>query len=834
MMKHTQRLRFLNRAFLKPLGSLTLALSAIVASHTASATTQGPNKGDPKTVSFWCLGDGTTHPTIPGYPADSTGLNGSNPADTWDGWGENPLLTNWWPSTGTGFGDTAETPAPSAPNQNDRYAIQLNYWNSVANSTSLNANAPFGYSTGQSCLTMAFNNYMSDMSAGSFTITYPADPPKPRAAEQTWASANSGSYPWYGTAPYANGPTQGGPTGYVSTFKGCSWDSNSCTQGSAVATSPGAVTKSADTNVFPEKLADITSIPTQWSILFNHTYGAPETKDHTKQAWDASYDIWFDTDADTGNGKAPYGNARGQNDGLEIMVWMNHNGSYVDTAQSGSFPSENQSGYIQPTGHIRERVMINSILYDVWVGRLDNPYFSRTTGTVIAPAAEPYTCPTLPSATCGTEWNVVSFVSTKDSNGTDYRATTMTMDTKIFTDYILGIQDGLWQAYGTATDGSTRGANSVLKCPASAMNQDLSAPTQDCLSANWYLMSIQAGFETWIGGNGLGSYNFKAHVLTNSTGIQTGLRNDKGDPIIHWQTPFDVVYSGCTSQNYSANNHAAFTITGTNNDTGAAITYPSNGMPIDMGAEDPTTKLFTYYVKDPLYPMHGDAVIHFTSACGNTDVPVFIDPSGKVFYSDGKTPVVNASVSLLRSSSGTASGPYAAVPNHNSGLSTPVMQPDDNTQNSMLSTGIGSYAWNVIPGWYEVNAQLANCGSVTTTAQQVTATHAIENLNITLPCAAPKPLPPPPTVSNGVTVQLTVNGVDWQNGYCRNVVLTNTTSKPVTWKVNFNLPFTGNVTQTWNMNYSKSGNTITAWGVGWNNMLQPGQVLNTSGFCATK
>jgi len=842
-MEHRERKRSWRSAATRPAACLAMALSALSAQQ-ASATT-GTSMGDPLARVVWCLGDtnGGTHPAIAGFPADSAPEGITNPPDTWDSWDSNPILTNKQTgSTSIGFGMTYETPAPAAPNQNDRYAIQLNYWNSVANGT-IKTDAPFGYSTGQSCILFPRQEVMGSSNVGQFTITYPADPPKPRAAELTWAANNPTKYPWYGKAPYTDGPTQGGPTGYVSTFKGCAWDRNSCTDGSKVAATPGGVTKSADTNVFPEKLADVTSIPTQWGIAFDGTYGAPGTKDKTQQAWDASYDIWFDTTADTATGYAPYdttGGARGQNDGLEIMVWMNHNGSYVDAAAPGSFPTENQPGYIQPTGHIRERVLINGVLYDVWVGRLNNPYFSRT-NDVITALQEPYECTKLamtPAATCGVEWNVVSFVATKDSNGTDYRAMNMSLDAKVFADYILGKQDGLWQAYGTAIDGSTRPANEALKCPASAMNQDLTAATQACLNASWYLMSIQAGFETWIGGNGLKSESFKAHVSTNSTGIQTGLVNDQGNPIIHWQTPFDVIYSGCTT--YSATNTAAFTITGTNADTGVAMTYPSSGVPTDMGPQDPTTLQFTYLVSEHMFPMHGDAVIHFTSSCGNVDATVFIDPSGKIFYSDGKTPVRGASVSLLRSSAGPFAT-FTAVPNHNFGLTTPVMQPNDNTENSMLSTAIGSYAWNVIPGWYKVRASYPGCGTVTTAAGQVTATHAIENLNINLPCAAPLPPPPPPAsggITPGVTVKLTDNGTQANPRYCKNLVVTNNNNYAVTWKVKFDLPYPGYIdpvaTGHWNFNFTASGKTITAWGVDWNKTLAAKATSNSIGFCAFK
>jgi len=864
MMKHTENLLFRKQSLIKPVACLTLALSAIMSGHSAFATTATAADGGV----VWCNGDGSAYASISGFPAATApdGLS-ANPADTFDGWMSNPILINGV------FGATAETVAPAGTaNANDRYAIQLNYWNSAANSVAANAtNAPFGYAAGNSCVLFYYNTG----NIGQFTITYPSAPPLPRQAEINWHLLNPTAFPTF--VPFAdfnkdangkdisfkaNSSTKGGPTGYISTFKGCSWDNNSCTAGSAIPTGTAVPPKSTDSNVFPEKLSDIASIPSQWSISYNGTYGNPGGTETTTfggqtlraHIWDASYDIWFDSDAHTATGHAPYGLVRGQNDGLEIMVWMNSNGSYVDAGTAGTIPGEDQPGLIQPTGHIRERVVINGALYDVWVGRLDNPYFGHPndsylgqeeTGATAPPAGqsdpkdEPSNCKTLTvnggnGTLCGAQWNVVSFVATKDNNGTDYRGKNMSLDAKIFTDYILGIPDGdLWKVYGNPVVGNPRGTNSVLQCPADNKDQSLAGATANCLSPSWYLTSIQAGFEPWVGGNGLQSDSFKAHVIVNAAGVQTGLVNDAGQTIIHWGTPFEAVYAGCSSGTVK------FNIEGTNADTNTKMWWPgADGTSFQqMNGPDPVTGQYTFMVP-ALAPMHGDTKIHFVSSvCGNTDVSVYIDPSGQVFFSDGKTPVQGANVTLLRSSSNTASGPFVAVPNHNQGLSTPVMQPNDNTQNAMKSTAIGSYAWNTIAGWYEVNAQLSGCGSVTTLPQQVTATHAIENLNITLPCAPPLPLPPPPSGTPGVNVQLTLNGADWAHGYCRNVVLTNTTSKPITWKVQFALPFSNSVVDPsnhWNLNYSQSGNTVTAWGVGWNSVIQPGQTLKDQGFCASK
>jgi endoglucanase len=61
-------------------------------------------------------------------------------------------------------------------------------------------------------------------------------------------------------------------------------------------------------------------------------------------AWDASYDIWFDT--------AP--NPSGQNDGAELMIWGSHLGAP------------------QPAGGKVGTATIGGAGYDVWEGRLSN------------------------------------------------------------------------------------------------------------------------------------------------------------------------------------------------------------------------------------------------------------------------------------------------------------------------------------------------------------------------------------------------------------------------------------------------------------------------------
>lgn len=727
---------------------------------------------------MWCIGDGTA--TLPaGYP---TGVVG---------WGDNTQLLHknnsaygGAPNNGGELGNQGLTQSFDRGDPSDVYAIYNDFWNSTTSTSSI------GYSQGVSCELF----YHNTVNPGQFTITWDPSPSAPTTEEQAWASTgnNAKVFPWYGNNPYSLSITDGGPARYMFEFKGCQWDLNSCTLGSATLTAAGGsnpAPSSPDWNVFPQQLSSVTSIPSSWNIELNTKNPLvtpawnPGATDGS-QIWDASYDIWFDTTGQTDLGIAPYNATadRGQDDGLEIMVWMNSNSSYIDAPGSvpNQPPANSTTGYAQPSGWPRETVTINGIVYDVWTSRLNNPYFGYTGSTVVpgtsntaAPGYEPYECKTLAEnggsgGTCGVEWNVVSFVAQEG-----YRQNAMSLDAKVFTDYILGIDDGgLWSnrtttpvnAGGSATDTNritnAIGAGSIgaLACPLTssmANQQENPVPSNEalpCLNPSWYLMSVQAGFETWKGGSGLQTDSFQAHVYTTLTAVQSGLSNGNDQPVVYWGAPFWVEYTGCKADylaNPDGNYSATFTLTGFNSQTGGkqSVTYP---MVLN------TTNLpgvFEYQVPKQ-YPIHGQASITFTSSCETNPAPltIFIDPSGQVFYSDGKTPASGATATLLYSPSKSANGPFVAVPNHNYGLTNgDIMAPDDNTVNAMPTTQYGAYGWDVTPGYYEVSAEMPGCDTVTSPVQDVTTT-PIENLNLVLPCAPP-PLPKAsaPSTPSGLT-----------------------------------------------------------------------------------
>lgn len=114
----------------------------------------------------------------------------------------------------------------------------------------------------------------------------------------------------------ATNATRGAPGGYPSVYKGCHW--GACTAGSGLplpvpAIQPGTVT-------------------TSWST------GQPGGS----AIYSVAYDIWFNREPVSG----------GKPDGLELMIWLSHNGP------------------VHPTGRqVASGVSIGGRGYDVWVGR---------------------------------------------------------------------------------------------------------------------------------------------------------------------------------------------------------------------------------------------------------------------------------------------------------------------------------------------------------------------------------------------------------------------------------------------------------------------------------
>jgi endoglucanase len=89
------------------------------------------------------------------------------------------------------------------------------------------------------------------------------------------------------------------------------------------------------------------------------------------------------------------------------------------------------------------------------------------------------------------------------------------------------------------------------------------------------------------------------------------------------------------------------------------------------------------------------------------------------------------------------------------------------------------------------------------------------------------PLPPAKTV---LAADLTISA-DWGAGYCGNVLVTNKTTTQVEWTTAFNVP--GIIKSFWSAVYTKTGDTVTASGLDWNKILNPGAYASF-GFCADR
>ncbi len=184
-------------------------------------------------------------------------------------------------------------------------------------------------------------------------------------------------------------PTNGAPKSYPAVFYGCHY--GSCTT-SGNLLSPNGL-QASDPR--------FASISTSVSMTYpgNGTY-------------DAAYDIWFHRSRPTTTTQ--------QNDGAELMVWLNHTGA------------------IQPIGSRIGTATIAGATWDVWSG--------------------------------STGWNVISYVRQTPTASASFRV------------------DDFWR------DVVSRGLGST----------------------SWYLTSIQAGFEPWVGGAGLAVNSFS--VTTDGAG----------------------------------------------------------------------------------------------------------------------------------------------------------------------------------------------------------------------------------------------------------------------------------------------------------------------------
>ncbi len=131
----------------------------------------------------------------------------------------------------------------------------------------------------------------------------------------------------------------------------------------------------------------------------------------------------------------------------------------------------------------------------------------------------------------------------------------------------------------------------------------------------------------------------------------------------------------------------------------------------------------------PLYPTTGNAVTTITSTCPNpgddhvTQFDIYIDPSGRVVDTHGRL-LPGATVTLLRSD--VVDGPFVAVEDGSA-----VMSPA-NRHNPDTTGADGTFGWDVIAGYYRVQATAAGC--TPGESEVLTIPPPATDLTVTLDC----------------------------------------------------------------------------------------------------
>jgi Carboxypeptidase regulatory-like domain len=133
---------------------------------------------------------------------------------------------------------------------------------------------------------------------------------------------------------------------------------------------------------------------------------------------------------------------------------------------------------------------------------------------------------------------------------------------------------------------------------------------------------------------------------------------------------------------------------------------------------------------------HGYAEVTITVTCGGVTQTIsfciWLDPSGTVISPNG-VPIDGATVTLLTGP--TASGPFTPVPNGST-----IMSPS-NRVNPGVTAADGLFGWDVLPGWYEVEAQKAGCFAPTSPPTPIAVSPplqippAVTGLLLTLECS---------------------------------------------------------------------------------------------------
>jgi YVTN family beta-propeller protein len=194
----------------------------------------------------------------------------------------------------------------------------------------------------------------------------------------------------------------------------------------------------------------------------------------------------------------------------------------------------------------------------------------------------------------------------------------------------------------------------------------------------------------------------------------TGLTNSfvrDGLTVVFWSQPATLTATGC------AGGLATYELT-------LSDGRVARSGPMTEGAAGTYTATI-----DPLRPNYGPSHLAISIACASgTDAIAFdlyIDPSGTVHSTTG-APLPGAVVTLLRADG--ADGPFAPVPDGSGMMSLA------NRHNPDMTDGAGQFGWDVIAGFYKVQAQHPACGSASAESAVLTIPPPAVDLDLSLAC----------------------------------------------------------------------------------------------------
>jgi hypothetical protein len=202
--------------------------------------------------------------------------------------------------------------------------------------------------------------------------------------------------------------------------------------------------------------------------------------------------------------------------------------------------------------------------------------------------------------------------------------------------------------------------------------------------------------------------------------------NTDGTPVIFWQEPTPIFYSGGCPHGT-----ASWSLTAENTQTNQQQTVRGTMVESPTGSGNYAGSI------PPVYPMHGQGTLTITTSCPNPSddktlsLTVYIDPSGTVVDTHGN-PVPGAIVTLLRADD--PDGPFTAVPD-----GSPLMSPG-NRRNPDVTSDDGKFGWDVLTGYYEIRAEKAGCtdpnnpGNDYVLSQAMEIPPAVNGLKLALSC----------------------------------------------------------------------------------------------------